>query len=100
MNYPLDVEVCVRAFNELEGNKEKSIKFLRAVVSILNDIYEDGLVNLLPESPYLMFHEKELKKCFRVNYENFLVQAKDAYRQGQEDSVRNDTRVMPKCIIN
>lgn len=90
MNYPLDVEVCVKAFMESEGYKDTSVRFLRAYVAILNDNYKDGLNNGYPGAPVepamLRIYEKDFKEVFGENYSAVVAQLKEAYTQGQAEN--------------
>lgn len=106
MNYPLDVEICVDEFKKTERCNDISIDFLRAYVNVLNIIYSDGLNNAFPgapaESALIKNHETEFRKCFREQYEEFLIQLKDAYKQGQIDSSKsaNDIRLHESAAIS
>lgn len=95
MRYPLDLEICVKEFMKEEKCKDTSIKFLRTYVTILNDFYAEGFNNPGPltkaeeEAFKIETYETELRAGFKESYEKFLVQAKDAYRQGQIDAAES-----------
>lgn len=102
MNYPLDVEICVKTFTEAEGYKDSSVEFLRACISLLNEIYKDGFNNTFPgvsiEEIMLKNCENEIRECFGVHFEEFLSQASDAYKQGQTDKAKNTTNVLKQSV--
>jgi hypothetical protein len=103
MKYPFNVELCTEEFARTEGATDKEIRFFRIYIAILNDIYNEGLNKPVTGSNEDVFkietcHEDACKECFKGNYEEFLKQARDAYKRGQEDRAKNTTDLLKQSV--
>lgn len=98
MEYPFNVEICSDEFAKSEEANDKNIKFFRMYLTLLNEFYNEGLTNpviySIEEVFKLYMCEAAFKEVFKENYEEFLNQSRDAYKQGQVDKAKNDSKVL------